>query len=262
MKTILFDLDETLILEESVEHRALEQAGKLAKSVANVTPTELLKKRVLKRARELWYSTPVIDYCREIGISSWEGLWAEFNGDNEILIWLRNWSPSYRFETWSQALSDIGVESESLALNLAEKYVEIRKGLFELFPETTTILDYLRGKVQLVLATNGASDLQRLKLETSGLAAYFDEVLVSGDIGFGKPNPRFFEHALRLANAEPEETLMVGDNLERDIAGAQDFGIKGVWVNRNRKELGETQPFAVIQNLLELSDLVGDLRPF
>lgn len=259
VKTILFDLDDTLILETPVAHRALEQVGKLAASAANVAPAELTE-RILKRARELWRATPVIDYCREIGISSWEGLWAEFNGDGEHLVWLRDWSATYRFEAWSRALSDVGVEDGDLARRLAEGFVEIRKGLFELFPETIPALEDLEDNVRLVLATNGASDLQRLKLETSGLASYFDEVLVSGDIGYGKPNPRYFEHALRLADAGPDETLMVGDSLERDIRGAQDAGIRGVWVNRKGKKPRETIPFAEIGSLLELSDLIGDLH--
>ncbi len=260
VKTILFDLDETLILEAPVAHRALEQAGKLAESAARVPPTELTE-RVLKRARELWRRSPVIDYCRDVGISSWEGLWAEFSGDDEHLTWLRGWSATYRFETWSRALSDVGVEDGDLARHLAEAFVEIRKGLFEPFPETTTVLEDLRGKVRLVLATNGAPDLQRLKLETSGLASYFDEVLVSGDIGYGKPHPRYFEHALRLADAGPDEALMVGDSLERDIRGAQDVGIRGVWVNRKREKPGATLPFAEIGSLLELSDLAGGPHP-
>ena len=255
VKAILFDLDETLILEEPVAHRALEQAGQGAHTEANVPPTEL-RDVVLKRARELWRSTPVIDYCRRVGISSWEGLWCEFAGENEDLVWLREWSPTYRFETWSRALEDMGVDDEQLARSLADDFVEIRRGLFEHFPETTAILEDLKDVVRLVLVTNGASDLQRLKLESSGLAGYFDDVLVSGDIGFGKPHPLYFEHALRLADAGPEETLMVGDSLKNDIGGAQESGIRGVWVNRNGKNPGEILPFAEIKNLLDLRSLL------
>ena len=255
VKAILFDLDDTLILEKPVAHRALEQAGQRAHTEANVPPTEL-RDVVLKRARELWRSTPVIDYCRRVGISSWEGLWCEFAGENEDLVWLREWSPTYRFEAWSRALEDMGVDDEQLARSLADDFVQIRRGLFEHFPETIAILEDLKGAVRLILATNGASDLQRLKLETSGLAGYFDDVLVSGDIGFAKPHPHFFENALRLADAGPEQTLMVGDNLQKDIGGAQEAGIRGIWVNRNGRNPGEVLPFAEIRNLLDLRSLL------
>ena len=255
VKTILFDLDETLILEKPVARRALEQTSLRAKAEAGVDPSEL-RDRVLDRAGELWRSTPEIDYCCRVGISSWEGLWCEFAGENENLVWLREWSPTYRFEAWSQALNDMGVDDERLAQTLADDFVETRKGLFKHFPETIAILDELKGNFRLVLATNGASDLQRLKLETSGLAGYFDGVLVSGDVGFAKPHPHFFENALRLANTAPEQTLMVGDNLLKDVDGAQEAGIRGIWVNRRDREPGEIQPFAEIGNLLELRNFL------
>ncbi len=54
---------------------------------------------------------------------------------------------------------------------------------------------------------------------------------------------------------------MVGDSLERDIRGAQDVGIRGVWVNRKREKPGATLPFAEIGSLLELSDLAGGPHP-
>ena len=255
VQTILFDLDETLILEKPVAIRALEQTGQRAHDEADVPPSQL-REAVLERAGEIWRSTPVIDYCRRVGISSWEGLWCEFAGENENLVWLREWSPTYRFETWSRALNDMGVDDERLARTLADDFVEIRRGLFEHFPETIAILGDLKGAVRLVLATNGASDLQRLKLETSGLAGYFDDVLVSGDIGFAKPHPHFFENALRLADAGPEETLMVGDSLQKDVGGAQKAGIRGIWVNRKDREPVEVQPFAEISNLLALRSFI------
>ncbi len=255
VKAILFDLDETLILEKPVAIRALEQAGQRAHKQADVPPSQL-REAVLERAGEIWRSTPVIDYCRRVGISSWEGLWCEFAGENEDLVWLREWSPTYRFEAWSRALEDMGVDDEQLARSLADDFVEIRRELFECFPGTTAILEDLKGAVRLILATNGASDLQRQKLESSGLAGYFDDVLVSGDIGFAKPHPHFFENALRLADAGPEQTLMVGDNLQKDIGGAQEAGIRGVWVNRNGKKPGEILPFAEIKNLLDLRSLL------
>lgn len=252
---ILFDLDETLILEKPIAIRALEQTGRRAKAAAGVDPSEL-RDRVLERAGELWRSTPVIEYCRRVGISSWEGLWAGFAGEDENLVWLRNWSPTYRFEAWSRALKDLSVDDKKLAQMLADEFVETRTGLFEHFPETTEILDVLQGTVRLVLATNGASDLQRLKLEASGLAGYFDDVLVSADIGFAKPHPIFFENAIRLAGAGPEQIRMVGDNIRKDIGGAQEAGIRGIWVNRKDREPGDIQPFAEIGNLLELRNFI------
>ena len=149
VKIILFDLDETLILEKPVALRSLEHTGRRANAEAGVHPAEL-RDRVLERAGELWRSTPAIDYCRRVGISSWEGLWCKFAGENENLVWLHEWSPTYRFESWSRALNDMGVDDKRLARSLADDFVEIRSDLFEHFPETIEILNELKGAVRLV----------------------------------------------------------------------------------------------------------------
>lgn len=80
--------------------------------------------------------------------------------------------------------------------------------------------------------TNGAPDLQRAKLGGAGLGPYFDAVIVSGEVGVGKPDPVPFALALAALGADPAEAVMVGDSLERDIAGARDAGIRGIWLDR------------------------------
>ena len=76
----------------------------------------------------------------------------------------------------------------------------------------------LKGKYKLLLLTNGSPDLQNTKLEiTPELVPYFDQIVISGAFGKGKPDPSIFEHALSLLEIDKEEALMVGDNLMTDI---------------------------------------------
>jgi putative hydrolase of the HAD superfamily len=82
----------------------------------------------------------------------------------------------------------------------------------------------------LALVTNGAACLQREKLTASGLAEHFDAVVVSGDLGAGKPEPSVFLHALSLLGAR--DGVMIGDSLARDVDGALATGLRAVWVNR------------------------------
>jgi putative hydrolase of the HAD superfamily len=81
--------------------------------------------------------------------------------------------------------------------------------------------------------TNGAACLQREKLAASGLADYFDAVVVSADIGAAKPDVSVFEHALSQLGAERENAVMVGDSLTKDINGAIAAGLGTIWVNRS-----------------------------
>ena len=87
----------------------------------------------------------------------------------------------------------------------------------------------------LGLVTNGASCLQREKLEASGLRRFFDVVVVSGEVGVGKPEAAIFRHALARLDAPAEATAMVGDSLARDIDGAVAAGLSAIWINRFRR---------------------------
>jgi putative hydrolase of the HAD superfamily len=100
------------------------------------------------------------------------------------------------------------------------------------------------------LITNGASDLQREKLEASELGDRFAVVVVSGEFGIGKPDPTIFEHALAQLGAEKKDAVMIGDSVDRDVDGAVDAGLQGVWINR----FGEQRPEGR-SDLVEISTL-------
>ncbi|MCG2953054.1 HAD-IA family hydrolase, partial [Escherichia coli] len=75
------------------------------------------------------------------------------------------------------------------------------------------------------LLTNGSPQLQNIKLEiTPEIVPYFDEIVISGAFGRGKPDPSIFDHALSLLNLSKDEVIMVGDNLMTDILGASRAG--------------------------------------
>lgn len=65
----------------------------------------------------------------------------------------------------------------------------------------------------------------------TSLNEYFDTIIISEEVGFSKPDKRIFELALKKLNVQPENTLFVGDDLEKDIAGCQNANIKGIWFN-------------------------------
>ena len=111
---VLFDLDETLVMEQASNEAAFLATCELARRRYGIDP-QALTQSVRQRARELWRASPTIDYCLSIGISSWEGLWARFLGDDPGLRALREWAPAYRLEAWSGALADHRVHDAALA---------------------------------------------------------------------------------------------------------------------------------------------------
>lgn len=89
------------------------------------------------------------------------------------------------------------------------------------------------GGARLVIVTNGAAAQQRRKIVRAGLDALVDGVVVSEEVGVGKPDPAIFLAAME-AVGEDRETWMVGDHGENDIAGARALGIRTAWVSHGR----------------------------
>ena len=109
----------------------------------------------------------------------------------------------------------------------------------------------------LALVTNGASCLQREKLVGSGLAeADFDAIVISGDLGSGKPGREIFAHTLELLGVGADRALMVGDSLERDVEGAEAAGIRGIWLNRGGERPPAPNGHTQIATLAELRSVL------
>jgi putative hydrolase of the HAD superfamily len=229
--TLLFDLDETLVVEEPAAMAAFKATAQAAGRRYELDAARLAQD-VRHRARELWRAAPTHPYCLRVGLSSWEGLWCRFDGADPSVRALRSWAPAYRGRSWKFALADQGVHDDALAEELADRFGIERRRRQEVFADVLGALTTARRSHRLGLVTNGASCLQREKLDASGLAGLFDAVVVSADLGVAKPDPRVFRHALTLLDADPRETTMVGDSIARDIDGALAAGLRAIWLNR------------------------------
>ncbi len=253
IRAVLLDLDETLIRDvASTQAALLATAADVCGARGWDAPT--LGRAVLEEARSLWQAGPLHEYCLRIGISSGEGLWATFAvGDDLDTAGLRGWAPLYRREAWRRGLrTACRTEDRDLCAELAEGYVAERARRQTLFEETLPVLTALRvAGMRLAMVTNGDRDLQRRKAAGSGLIPLFDQVVISGELGVGKPAPEIFEYAMGLIGARPDETVMVGDSLLRDIAGGAGAGIRTVWLDRFGKgaAVADGRAWAVLPDL-------------
>jgi putative hydrolase of the HAD superfamily len=252
-KAILFDLDDTLVVEVAAAEAAFIAASGLGQDRYGIDPRHLAT-AVREQARPLWHAAPAREYCLRIGISSWEGLWAAYRGDDPDLRVLRDWAPTYRCTAWSAALSEFGIEDQALALALAEEFPRQRRMRHQVFPDVLDALGSLRKTMKLGLITNGLSCLQREKIEGAALAPWFDATVISGDLGIGKPDARIFRAALDRLGTDPAQTLMVGNSVRVDIGGAQAVGMKAILLDRGdpHGKDDSIKPDAVIHSLAEL----------
>jgi len=264
MTTLIFDLDDTLVIEEASAEAAFRATCGFASEKSGVNPDQLYA-NIRESCRAFWHDSPARSYCLNVGISSWEGLWAEFCGDDENLQILAEWAPSYRKKSWEEALRRCGREGdETFARELGEKYVRERRKRHVVYDDVLPVLKHLKQNRRLGLLTNGSPDLQRAKLEGSGFADYFDTVIVSGEVGFGKPDTRIFELMLDRLNATPDSAAMIGNSLKSDVAPALELGLMAVWVNREGKTRdnaivpsAEVSDFAELENVFEQDGAAG-----
>lgn len=254
---LLFDLDETLMVEEPAAVAAFAATAEFAAMSCEIDP-EMLATGTRSRARELWYAAPTHGYCMRVGISSWEGLWCRFEGDGADVRALREWSPTYRNESWALALADQGIEDAALAAELAERFGEERRARHEVFADVADALAGLGESHPLAVVTNGAGCLQREKLAASGLGDFFQTVVVSADLGVAKPDPSVFRHALDQLGSDGVDATMIGDSIAKDVDGALAAGLGAVWVNRNRNPTPAGRADVVeVSALTDLQDALG-----
>jgi HAD superfamily hydrolase (TIGR01549 family) len=76
----------------------------------------------------------------------------------------------------------------------------------------------------------------RSEMRNLGLAELFEVVAVSCEVGYMKPHPRIFQHALEAMGLSSQETAMVGDHLHADVAGAKGLGMTAIWRRPPRDE--------------------------
>ena len=127
-----------------------------------------------------------------------------------------------------------------------------------LMPHAREVLEYLKPRYRIYILSNGFAELQSRKMQSAGIAHYFDGVVLSEDIGVNKPHRAIFDHALRVAGVTADRALMIGDNYEVDIKGACGAGIDQVFYNVAGLDIsGEVLiPTHTIGSLLELKGIV------
>lgn len=104
---------------------------------------------------------------------------------------------------------------------------------YRLFDDVRPCLDALTGR-RIGVVSNSDGPHQRAKLAAVGLADAFEVVVISGEVGHPKPDPRIFVEACRRLDLPPAAVAYVGDRPDIDAEGAAAAGLHGVWLDRTR----------------------------
>ena len=155
-----------------------------------------------------------------------------------------------------QTLSSFDIKDEALAVTLSEEYLFYAPRTVYLFPGAAEVLKKLHPHYELHLITNGFEEVQHIKIQTANLDQYFKKLITSEAAGVKKPDPLIFDYALQQTGASKGESLMIGDDLEVDILGAQNFGIDQIYFNPEGLP-HEARPSFEIRHLNEIPDLLS-----
>lgn len=91
------------------------------------------------------------------------------------------------------------------------------------------VLQALSEKFPLVLVSNFYGNIETV-LEDFGIRKYFKDIIESAVLGIRKPDPRIFEHGVKSLGILPEQTLVIGDSLRKDIEPAESLGCQVLWI--------------------------------
>ncbi len=133
-------------------------------------------------------------------------------------------------------------------------------------PEALPLLEELKGrgfKLAVLSNTMWPRRFHESVLERDGILHLFDYLLFTSETTAAKPHKSVFTDVLYNLDALPEETVFVGDRLFDDIHGAQEVGMKGVWIPHSNIPASQStdlgiRPDATIQNLAQLLQVIDD----
>ena len=224
---IFFDLDDTILDFGWAERRALTRAFR----EAGLDPSDELLSR---------YS--------DINRSQWELLERGLLTRDQVLV--------RRFEL---LFAERGIDAD--ACGIGRRYEELLGDGYRFIPGAQELLQELRGKVRLFLASNGCAAVQRSRIASSGIGPFFEDLFISELIGADKPSEEYFSRCFaRIPGFDPRRSLMVGDSLTSDILGGLQAGMHTCWLNPKRRPgRAEIVPEYEIRELSQLPALIDRL---
>ncbi|GAB3328719.1 YjjG family noncanonical pyrimidine nucleotidase [Larkinella ripae] len=172
-------------------------------------------------------------------------LWSDY--DNNRLS-----HSDIRYRRFRMVMEAIGVSDHSLCDDMNETYLQLLPRKPHLMESAAELLEYLKDRYVLHIITNGFDEIQALKMASSGLTDYFQHIITIQNAEAKKPDPRIFEFALTRSGAAVNESLMIGDNYEADVRGAQNAGMDVVYYNVENRPINGPAPTYEIRHLKEL----------
>ena len=119
------------------------------------------------------------------------------------------------------------------------------------------LLQDIYNKFNMMLITNGLTEVQRPRLQMSSIKKYFSDIVISEEVGIAKPDSKIFDVAFnKMGNPPKQDVLMIGDSLSSDIKGGHNYGIDTCWLNTKNSGANEIKPTFEIHRITQLKNII------
>ena len=163
-----------------------------------------------------------------------------------------------------RVLKKLDIQSKTslsnLAHNLSQKHMQLLMSAAFVPEEHQQLLNTLRTMFKLGIVSNfDHAESAKSILARDGVANYFQQIIISEEFGWRKPDSKIFNLAFQSIREDKENILFIGDSTTDDILGASEFGLDTAWVNPKGKTLNLDMPKPTyeIKSILDLKDLLS-----
>lgn len=127
------------------------------------------------------------------------------------------------------------------------------------FPEAKKVIRRLRGRVRLGLLTNDYRPKdQRRRIANTGMARFFDEIVVCSEIGHYKPSREAFLYMVKEFALEASSCLYVGDSEEYDVRGARNAGLPCIRICHQGADMVQSEADEICSGFRELQSVLSE----
>ena len=180
---------------------------------------------------------------------------------NNELLWARyrnNEIDRYTLilERFMHILRPMNINDNEYALKINKDFLRRTTTKTKIIEGSIDLLKYLHPSYRLFIISNGFREIQLLKMQNTGLAPFFERIILSEDVSKQKPHKEIFDFALKNTNSRRAESLIIGDSLEADIKGAQNAGIDQIWFNPEKSYNSGIIPTFTVTMLSEIKELL------
>ena len=223
---LLFDADNTLFDFDRAEQDAFSLLSKSFPDAANANEFDIYH----EINKKIWQE-------HEMGLISKEKLKTE------------------RFRRYIKRCRNL--DDENLACEMGKQFLNFLSQSSVLISGAKEVLASLKTKYSVFIVTNGITKVQKSRLNGSDIAGLVDNIFISEEIGFSKPDKRFFDHVMNfIGEYDPKEYLIIGDSVSSDIEGAVLSGIDSCLYNPRDIEYKDNKATYTVKSLEELINLL------